>query len=61
MAIFVASVTVTGLLFTPFLQLEQLIMTRRIEIPNGHGKSGYHDITTDSNYYYMPANSKSND
>jgi hypothetical protein len=49
-AIFVASITVGGLLFTPFLQLEQLT---RIGISRNYSNSGKYDITTDINYYHM--------
>jgi hypothetical protein len=49
-AIFVASITVSGLLFIPFLQLEQLM---RIGISN-YGNTGKDDdITTDINYYHV--------
>jgi hypothetical protein len=44
-----ASVTVTGLLFVPFLQLQQLMITR-MQGMNDNG-SGYHD--TGTNYYHI--------
>src|ERR1051325_5614866 len=48
-AIFVASITVSSLLFIPFLQLEQLM---RIGISKNYNNSGkYDDIATDINYY----------
>jgi hypothetical protein len=51
-AIFVATVTVSSLLFIPFLQLDGLMITRRIGISNDpDNNSHYHDITTAINYY----------
>jgi hypothetical protein len=42
--IFVACITVSGLLFVPFLQIQQLIMTRIQGVNNDHGAS--------SSYYH---------
>jgi hypothetical protein len=47
--IFVASITVSGLLFVPFLQLQQLMITRMQGI-NDDGSS-YHE--TAANYYHI--------
>ncbi len=48
--IFVVSVIVSGLLFVPFLQLEQLMMTRMQRISYNDGSS---DHDTDINYYHV--------
>jgi hypothetical protein len=40
--IFVASVTVSGLLFVPFLQIQQLIITRIQGVNDDNGSSYYH-------------------
>ena len=48
--IFVVSVIVSGLLFVPFLQLEQLMMTRMQRISYNDGNS---DHDTDINYYHV--------
>jgi hypothetical protein len=47
--IFVACITIGGLLFVPFLQLQQLMITRMRGINDD--SSSYHD--TDYNYYYI--------
>jgi hypothetical protein len=49
-AIFVTSITVGGLLFIPFLQLEQLM---RIGISNYDNTAKYDDITTNINCYHV--------
>ena len=49
--IFVASITVSGLLFVPFLQVQQLIITRIQDINHDSADTSYHDATT--NYYHI--------
>jgi hypothetical protein len=49
--IFVASITVSGLLFIPFLQVQQLIITRIQDINDDSTGTSYHDATT--NYYHI--------
>ena len=49
--IFVASITVSGLLFVPFLQVEQLIITRIQDTDDDSADTSYHDATT--NYYHI--------
>lgn len=49
--IFVASITVSGLLFIPFLQVQQLIITRIQDINDDSADTSYHDATT--NYYHI--------
>lgn len=48
--IFVASITVSGLLFIPFLQVQQLIITRIQDINDDSADTSYHDAT---NYYHI--------
>ena len=47
--IFVASITVSGLLFIPFLQVQQLIITRIQDINDDSADTSYHD----ANYYHI--------
>ena len=49
--IFVASITVSGLLFVPFLQVQQLIITRIQDTDDDSADTSYHDATT--NYYHI--------
>ena len=49
--IFVASITVSGLLFVPFLQVQQLIITRIQDINDDSAGASYHDAT--ANYYHI--------
>ena len=49
--IFVASITVSGLLFVPFLQVQQLIITRIQDINDYSVGTSYHDAT--ANYYHI--------
>ena len=49
--IFVASITVSGLLFVPFLQVQQLIITRIRDINDNSASTSYHDAT--ANYYHI--------
>src|SRR5919198_2381889 len=49
--IFVASITVSGLMFIPFLQVQQLIITRIQDINHDSADTSYHDATT--NYYHI--------
>ena len=49
--IFVASITVSGLLFVPFLQVQQLIITRIQDINDDSAGTSYHDAT--ANYYHI--------
>jgi hypothetical protein len=48
--ILVAGITIGGLLFVPFLQLQQLMMTRMRAI--NYDNSGYHDTDNNNNNYY---------
>ena len=49
--IFVASITVSGLLFVPFLQVQQLIIIRIQDINDDSADTSYNDATT--NYYHI--------
>ena len=49
--IFVASITVSGLLFVPFLQVQQLIIKRIQDINDDSAGTSYHDAT--ANYYHI--------
>jgi hypothetical protein len=49
--IFVASITVSGLLFVPFLQVQQLIITRIQDINDDSADTSYNDAAT--NYYHI--------